>query len=90
MPTDPRTATAPSTHVASPIAVMLTEAAMRPWAFNDYCKAWGPGYYRGSFWQYIRRHGYTPLTVYPAWRWESWWAEFEHADLRDTQHDALV
>ena len=63
---------------------------MRGYSFDAYCTQWGPGYYRGSFWQYIRQHGYTPRTVYPLWQWEAWRSEFEAADLRDTQQDALV
>ena len=93
MPTDPRTATAPSTHSvdASPLAVIVAEAAMRRYGFNAYCKMWrGPRVTREAFWWYVVNHGYSPTTTEPLWKWEAWLSEFDHADERATQHDALV
>ena len=60
-------------------------------SFNAYCREYGVWGVRKEFHAWlVETHDHDRVDIRPAWQWELLYLEFEDADERDTQQDALV
>jgi len=78
-----------------PLGEYVLEDAARKLAerisFNAYCREYGVGDAREGFHAWlVETHDHDRVDIRPAWQWEWLYLEFEDADERDTQQDALV